>query len=449
MTHFYKGGSEQPIGTQCSCPQLTKSNCLKLSILIWGIVMFSMFSLSAQTPRRDSGADGLLIKPLKVGDSIPESLWDLPIDIVNAPSKTNSFSLNQFRDKTLIIIDFWTTWCSPCIKSIQKLDSLQLIFKDNLAVFATSYEERDRVNTFLKKQGIKLFSGTKTEYLKQYFPHKMIPHQVWIKNGKIIAITAGSEATGENIQSAIKEDSFKLATKNDRLDFSTSRYLTHFIDSATASNFAVSTFSSGQHGLGSIISQVILQNKIFVNYINADPISMFLRTLRQPNNKTVITNSKLLEIDKLPGMEAMYCYQLISGDTSRSYWQRQILNDLSLQFDVKIERKVVAKDCIIISKLKGNSTKESITSFGHPQDYHDFIKLLNFSVRWKIDQPLFIDESGFKGKVIMPYYKDLQFDLDKLNQALRTYGLTASKKKRTIEVLVLADNNTTEKVILK
>jgi len=57
MTHFYKGGSELPIGTQCSCPKQTKSNCLKLSILFWGIVMFSMFSLSAQTPRKDSGAE--------------------------------------------------------------------------------------------------------------------------------------------------------------------------------------------------------------------------------------------------------------------------------------------------------------------------------------------------------------------------------------------------------
>jgi len=415
------------------------------AMLLTCIAVFHMFSLSAQTPRKDSGADGLLIKSLKVGDSIPESLWDLPIDIVNAPSQSDSFKLSQLRDKKLIIIDFWATWCSPCIKSIHKLDSLQPIFKDELAVFATSYEERDRVNAFLKKQEIKLFSGTKTEYLKQYFPHKMIPHQVWIKKGKIIAITEGSNATAENIQRALKDNSFKLATKNDRLDYSRSRYLTDFIDTADITSFAVSTFSRGQDGLGSIISQKISQDKIFVNYINADPISMFLHTLKQPNNKTIIINKKLLEIDKLHGLEAMFCYQLISKDTTRSYWVKQVLNDLSLQFDVQIERKLVVKDCIIISKLKENSPRESITNSGHPQDYHDFIKLLNFSVRWKMDQPLFIDESGFIGKVTMPYYKDLQPDLDKLNQALKSYGLIASKKKRTIEVLVLADSNTAEK----
>lgn len=418
---------------------------LKITVLVILYLLVSMFSLSAQTPRKKSGADGQLIKPLKVGDSIPESLWDLPINIVNGPSKSDSFKLRQFLNKKLIIIDFWATWCSPCIRSIQKLDSLQPIFKDNLAVFATSYEDRDRVNAFLKKQGIKLFSGTKTEYLKQYFPHKMIPHQVWIKNGKIIAITDGSDATGENIQRALTDDSFKLATKDDRLDYSRSRYLTDFIDTADINSFTVSTFSSGQDGLGSIISQKILQDKIFVNYINADPISMFLHTLQQPSNKTIITHKKLLQIDKLHGLEAMFCYQLISKDTARSHWVRQVLNDLSLQFDVKIERKLLRKECIVISKVKDNNSKESISSTGHPQDFQDFVQQLNFSIRWKMDQPLFIDESGFTDKVTMPYYKNLQFDLEKLNLVLRPYGLIASKKKRKIDMIVLADNNTAER----
>jgi len=457
MNNFYKAGRRLSIvkGHPSSKQTTTKSfitlfdkvvniPVLQIALLVILFVLVSMFSLSAQTPRKNSGADGQLIKPLIVGDRIPESLWDLPIDIVNAPSKSDSFKLRQLRDKKLIIIDFWATWCSPCIKSIHKLDSLKPIFKDELAVFATSYEDRDRVNAFLKKQGITLFSGTKTEYLKQYFPHKMIPHQVWIKNGKIIAITEGSNATAKNIQRALKDDSFKLATKNDRLDYSRSRYLTDFIDTADINSFAVSTFSSGQDGLGSIISQKISQDKIFVNYINADPISMFLHTLQQPNNETIIINKKLLEIDKLHGLKAMFCYQLISKDTSRLYWVRRVLNDLSLQFDVKIERKLIAKECIIISKLKGSNVKKSITNSGHPQDFQDFVKLLNFSVRWRMDQPLFIDESGFTGKVSTPYYKDLQFDFDKLNQALRPYGLKAAKKKRKIEMVVLADNDKAE-----
>jgi len=418
----------------------------KLKIIGFTIlyILFSMFSLSAQTPRKDSGANGFSVKALKIGDTVPEALWNQPISIVNSPLDTGSFRLNQFRSKKLIIIDFWATWCSPCIKSIRKLDSLQPLFKEDLAVFATSYEDADRVSAFLKKQGIKLFSGINTEYLKQYFPHKMIPHQVWIKNGKVIASAHGSEATAENIRSALKDSSFVLATKNDVLDYSRSRYLTDFIDPADVNSFSASTFSSGRDGLGSIISKEIAQNMIFVNYTNADPISMFLHTLQQPNNKAIITNKKLLEIDKLPGMKAMFCYQLISRNTSKAFWVPKVLNDLALEFNAKIERRSFTKECIVISRNKSAKAITSTVDSGKQQDFQSFVRLLNFSVRWKMDQPLFIDESGFSGKVMMPYYRDLQFNLNKLNQALEPYGLKATKKLRKIEMLVIADMDTIE-----
>jgi len=43
-----------------------------------------MFSLSAQTPRKDSGAGGLNhVTALKIGDTIPETLWNTPLQVVN------------------------------------------------------------------------------------------------------------------------------------------------------------------------------------------------------------------------------------------------------------------------------------------------------------------------------------------------------------------------------
>ncbi len=43
------------------------------TMLFTCIAVFHMFSLSAQTPRKDSGADGPT--PLQIGDTIPEKLW--------------------------------------------------------------------------------------------------------------------------------------------------------------------------------------------------------------------------------------------------------------------------------------------------------------------------------------------------------------------------------------
>ena len=49
---------------------------IQIIILIIVFTVVSMFSLSAQTPRKDSGADGLSeIKALKVGDLVGDDFY--------------------------------------------------------------------------------------------------------------------------------------------------------------------------------------------------------------------------------------------------------------------------------------------------------------------------------------------------------------------------------------
>lgn len=63
MNYFYKGGRELPIGKKSSFTYGIRSMILeiarlKLYSLLLGVSMLHMFSLSAQTPRKDSGAGG-------------------------------------------------------------------------------------------------------------------------------------------------------------------------------------------------------------------------------------------------------------------------------------------------------------------------------------------------------------------------------------------------------
>lgn len=69
--------------------------CLCLSL--------SFVSAPAQSP-----------KALQVGDTLPPELWDLSLEV---PEGT---TLSAYKDK-LIILDFWATWCAPCVKSLNKL----------------------------------------------------------------------------------------------------------------------------------------------------------------------------------------------------------------------------------------------------------------------------------------------------------------------------------------
>ena len=62
-------------------------------------------------------------------------------------------SLADFSGKFLIL-NFWATWCSPCLKEMPDLDQVyQSLGPENLIVLAVSMgESRERVRKFLKKR---------------------------------------------------------------------------------------------------------------------------------------------------------------------------------------------------------------------------------------------------------------------------------------------------------
>ena len=64
------------------------------------------------------------IEPSQIGDTIPEYLWHLPLQVVNHSEGQETITLNDYRGK-LIILDFWATWCGSCIKEMPKTQQLQ------------------------------------------------------------------------------------------------------------------------------------------------------------------------------------------------------------------------------------------------------------------------------------------------------------------------------------
>src|SRR5690606_13929182 len=143
-------------------------------------------------------------KPRQTGATIPEYLRHSPLQVANHPRAggKNSITLNDYRDK-LIILDFWATWCKPCISSLYKLDTLQKQFAEELAVIPTTYETREKADVFIANKGWSLPSAVGNTILKKYFPHQSIPHQVWIKSGRVEAIVGPEYARANFIRDVL------------------------------------------------------------------------------------------------------------------------------------------------------------------------------------------------------------------------------------------------------
>ncbi|MFC0317964.1 MULTISPECIES: TlpA family protein disulfide reductase [Olivibacter] len=157
------------------------------------------------------------IKPLQIGDTIPEALWHMPLQTVKAGrAGSTTITLNDYRGK-LIILDFWATWCVPCVKSLKKLDSLKTMLGQDVIVIPTGYESEAKVSNLLQRQHIELPSVYGDTVLKRYFPHQIVPHQVWIKDNKLRVISDADFTNLANIKKVLMGDSIEGDVKNDFL----------------------------------------------------------------------------------------------------------------------------------------------------------------------------------------------------------------------------------------
>ncbi len=108
----------------------------KWHIAFW-VILFSAISIWYVTKGYHSGP--------KEGSQAPE--FSLP----NASGQTQS--LSQFSNQ-VILLNFWATWCSPCVSEMASLDHLYQKYKDKgFVVLAVSVDEEGwkAINEFLKK----------------------------------------------------------------------------------------------------------------------------------------------------------------------------------------------------------------------------------------------------------------------------------------------------------
>ncbi len=111
----------------------------------------------------------------------------MDFDFVDINGKTHS--LNEFRGK-FILLEFWATWCGPCISQIPFLKQVSAK-SDKISVISISIDEntdrwKAKVND-LKMNWINIHYKQKNINLKKYFFISSVPYNILISpEGKIL-----------------------------------------------------------------------------------------------------------------------------------------------------------------------------------------------------------------------------------------------------------------------
>lgn len=127
------------------------------------------------------------IKKINVGEDISEVQFST-ID-------NQKYSVKDFKGKYLIL-DFWTTWCGPCIHGIPVMKEYSKKYKDKIEIVGVSCDRSiEATKKAITKYDLKwknIFNSKETGNLEEKFGVKGYPTKIIIdKNGYVLRIFVG------------------------------------------------------------------------------------------------------------------------------------------------------------------------------------------------------------------------------------------------------------------
>jgi thiol-disulfide isomerase/thioredoxin len=417
--------------------------------------------------------DGVL--PLALGQKVPASFWELerPLYRDGAFGKGN---LGSAKGK-LLIVDFWATYCAPCIVSLGHLDSLQKQFGDRVMVLGVNNEKKGLQESFLKgKFGAVhfLMDGGMVKDLRMMFPYLSIPHQIWIRDGKVLFITDTFAATASNIQKVLDGEKVDVFFKKEAVDFRPSRPL--FVGGnggdgrSLVFQSVVAGYADGVEGNAESINIKGKGDTTVVTFPNRDILGLYRRAaafsvsaefMRPTRSVIEIKNpdNRFVTFTAVPKTEVRafwrkygFMYNLVCpGGIPREQVFGYMFKDLNRYFAFynligKIEERMV--DCYVlersgkagasfISKGTVPSLKEDkwLKSWEN-MPFSNFISIIQN--RYTAIKAPIVDGTKFDGNIDISI-DTRSADLEGLLKELSVYGLTLNKRKVLLPMLVITD----------
>lgn len=143
------------------------------------VLLFVLWSLPALTA---SGANNP-----KVGDKAP------PITLEKLLQASADAEANWEKLKgKVVVLEFWATWCGPCVAAIPHLNELAEKYKNKPVQFiAVTNQDEKKIKPFLARKPMRAWVGLDTDQsMHKAYQVRAIPHTVVVDaNGAIAAIT--------------------------------------------------------------------------------------------------------------------------------------------------------------------------------------------------------------------------------------------------------------------
>jgi len=133
---------------------------------------------------------------------------NLKVKAVNSLKK--EFNYNNYAESKLIIIDFWATWCAPCLKELPYALKFEKEFSNKKVSYVfLSFDENEKVwakqSQLLGLKNSYLLEAKNKEYINNELDISTIPRYIILNNkGDVLVADAPSPSTN-NLKALVNE----------------------------------------------------------------------------------------------------------------------------------------------------------------------------------------------------------------------------------------------------
>lgn len=399
-------------------------------------------------------------KTLSIGDTLPPAI--LQKLLASTQQTINPVKLKN----TYIILDFWATWCPACIRETPLLDSLQLQFRNNLSIIMVAAEPLQKVKTFfLKHKNIasaNLAFLTSDTLLKKLFPHRYLPHQVWISpQGIVQAITGAGNASVASLQQWTKGivPSFRVKADAPPIDQSLPLFVSN--NGAHESYLKYrSQFAGRLPGRGGSNGQVTANGLTRYWFINTPVLGLYQFALNFPSTQVILEINNPAALVLTSGSSetqkdsCLYTYEItVPENTPMEKWTALMLQDCNrfLNLYGRMENRMIT--CYAIRSLPGaenllqgkktpeltaDAADDSVWNInGQKTDL--LITGLNTAYSPAPGLPVIIDESGITTNISIKIPLKAFNNTELLQKVLGKYNLRLIETKKELSLFVLTE----------
>lgn len=421
---------------------------------------------------------------LAIGDQVPNLKTN---QVVNFDS--GNFQVSNYQGK-LLILDFWATWCSPCVAMLPKTDSLNKVFKGNLEIVPVSQQNFKTVDNFLKKmklqKKVSISSVFNDTILNNLLPHSSIPFYAWIdQSGKLIATTEAAEINEQKIRDVINGYTGKLTSVRGQENRNLNLHKQVFLPAIPFLNK-----KGDSTNMQAVQSQDILYQSVLTRYIpnvssrqswdsihfvaTNNSLINFYKTYyglshysyytmafwSKSRFRIELTDTVLANKVSSPKIGQQYVswlkengfsFELIwkNGKTWKDKFDMLKFNldtylAIPLGIQVLIEKRLAPSDVLVLNdngnrlKSKGGEPKESYDVYSYKLYNMPLQRLVERlqSYYWQKSDRAIFDETNFKSNVDIELKCNMN-DFNAVNKELEKYGLTLKDEKRLTDVMVV------------